>query len=64
MTNDVPDPDETRLRRAERRAALMEALTVVNQAQRAAMSPEQFRRMIEHMAEQQLIYEEFGSEPR
>ena len=64
MSQESPTPDDAQLRRDERRAALVAALTVVNQARRATMSAEEFDRMIGHMAEQQLIYEEFGSEPR
>jgi hypothetical protein len=64
MKHDIPSPEDIPRQRAERHAALVQALTVVNQARRTTMAPERFRQMIERMAEQQLIYEEFGREPR
>ena len=64
MTHDIPSPEDVRQRRAERLAALVEALAASKQSLRATMRPDAFQRMIERMAEQQLIYEEFGREPR
>lgn len=64
MTNDTPSSEEVSAERVERLAALVRSLAAANQSLRATMSSDEFHRTIERMAEQQLIYEEFGREPR
>jgi predicted regulator of Ras-like GTPase activity (Roadblock/LC7/MglB family) len=64
MTRDIPSPEDVRQQRAERLAALVQAMTEAHQSLRATMAPDEFHRMMVRMAEQQLIYEEFGHEPR
>jgi hypothetical protein len=64
MSEDSIDPRDAEERRAERRAEIVAELTAAHRARVPDMPDGEFRAMIERMAEHQLIYEEFGSEPK
>jgi hypothetical protein len=58
---DLDDGDAV-ARRASRLAEIMDELTTANRALSPAMSEASFHAMVQRMAEQQLLYEEFGSQ--
>jgi hypothetical protein len=58
---DLDDGDAV-ARRASRLAEIIEDLTNANRSLSPAMSETSFRAMVQRMAEQQLLYEEFGSQ--
>jgi hypothetical protein len=60
MAADSSDPGDAELRRAE----IVAELTAAQRARVPEMADEDFQAMIERMAEHQLIYEDFGSEPQ
>jgi hypothetical protein len=64
MSADPTSPGDAELHRAERRAAIVAELTAAHRARVSDMADDEFQAMIERMAEHQLIYEEFGSEPQ
>ena len=64
MSEDPNDPRDADERRAHRRAEIIAELTAAHRARVPDMPDADFRAMIERMAEHQLIYEEFGSEPK
>ena len=63
MSEDQITPDDAARRRAERRAEIVAELAAAHRARVPDMPEADFQAMIERMAEHQLIYEEFGSEP-
>jgi hypothetical protein len=64
MSEDLDDSRDAEERRAERRAEIIAELSAAHRARVPDMPDDDFRAMIERMAEHQLIYEEFGSEPK
>jgi hypothetical protein len=63
MSEDQNDPRDADERRADRRAEIITELSSAHRARVPNMLDGAFQAMIERMAEHQLIYEEFGSEP-
>jgi hypothetical protein len=58
-----PEPElDAATRRATRMAELLAELTAANRPLAPAMSEAEFHAMIQRLAEQQLLYEEFGDE--
>ena len=64
MSEDSNDPRGAEERRAERRVEIVAELTAAHRGRVPDMPDDEFRAMIERMAEHQLIYEDFGSEPQ
>jgi hypothetical protein len=58
-----PDTDvDAAERRLRRLAEIVAELTTVHRSLAPAMTEAEFRAMVQRMAEQQLLYEEFGDE--
>jgi hypothetical protein len=58
-----PEPEvDAATRRATRMAELLAELTAANRPLAPTMSEPEFRAMVQRLAEQQLLYEEFGDE--
>jgi hypothetical protein len=64
MSVDSTGPGDAERQRAERRAEIVAELSAAHRARVPDMEDEDFQGMIERMAEHQLIYEDFGSEPQ
>jgi hypothetical protein len=59
---DPETEDDAARRRAARLDALIAELTEANRPLAPAMSEPEFHAMVQRLAEQQLLYEEFGDE--